>query len=320
LPVGAIVTLGDSALVIEPTVTYRSRLGVVDPSASISVLAARSIGFAGRVGRETRTNDAWIYSDLVNSLYTFFTGADTRNYFRSDLAEGRVVGSWSSPSDTVVAYAGGRHERLRAITAAGNVWSVTGRHGEFKIPRPNPLVEEGTLGSAIAGAQARLTHGPVVASLSADAEQGFATPARTSNFLQLTLDGRVQFPTFGTQSLHVRAHAVATHGDTVPLARYVYLGGSGSLRTLDLLEEGGTALFFLENRYMIPIQAVQLPVIGNPVVTLRDAFGSAGVGSLPRFQHEIGIGIGVSAVRLEVATAVAGKRGTEVGLGISFRR
>jgi hypothetical protein len=65
---------------------------------------------------------------------------------------------------------------------------------------------------------------------------------------------------------------------------------------------------------------VQLPVIGNPVVTLRDAFGSAGVGSLPGFQHEIGIGIGVSAVRLEVATAVAGRHGTEVGLGISFRR
>jgi hypothetical protein len=160
----------------------------------------------------------------------------------------------------------------------------------------------------------------VVASFSADAEQGFTTPARTSDFLQLTLDGRVQFPTFGTQSLHFRAHAVGTRGDTVPLARYAYLGGSGTLRTLDLLEQGGTALFFLESRYMIPIDAVQLPVIGNPVLTLRDAFGSAGVGSLPAFQHEIGVGIGVSAVRLDVATAVAGRRGTEVGVGISFRR
>ncbi|HEY2064324.1 MAG TPA: hypothetical protein VGG84_00080 [Gemmatimonadaceae bacterium] len=320
VPVGAVVAVGDSVVVIEPTATYRSRLGVVDPSATIGVLVGRPVGFVGRIGRETRTNDAWIYSDLVNSLFTFFTGADTRNYFRSDLAEGRVVGRWASPSDTIEAYAGGRHEQLRAITAVGNVWSVTGRHDEFKIPRSNPLVEEGNLGSAIAGTDVRLARGPVVASFSADAEQGFTTPARTSDFLQLTLDGRVQFPTFGTQSLHFRAHAVGTRGDTVPLARYAYLGGSGTLRTLDLLEQGGTALFFLESRYMIPIDAVQLPVIGNPVLTLRDAFGSAGVGSLPAFQHEIGVGIGVSAVRLDVATAVAGRRGTEVGVGISFRR
>ncbi|HEY2025621.1 MAG TPA: hypothetical protein VGG78_01345 [Gemmatimonadaceae bacterium] len=320
LPVGAVVTVADSVVVIEPTATYRSRLGTVDPSATIGVLVGRPVGFVARVARETRTNDAWIYSNLVNSLFAFFTGADTRNYFRSDIAEGRLVGQWSAPSDTVEAYAGGRHERVHAITAAGDVWSVTGRKSPFKIQRPNPLVEEGDLGSAIVGADMRLAHGPVTASFAADAEQGFSTPVGTSHFLQLTLDGRVQFPTFGTQALHVHAHGVATHGDSVPLARFAYLGGSGTLRTLDLLEQGGTALFYLENRYVIPIDAVHLPLIGNPVLTLRDAFGSAGIGSLPAFQHEIGAGIGVSAVRLEFATAVAGRRGTELGLGISFRR
>lgn len=320
LPVGAIVTLGDSVAVIAPTVTYRSRLGVVDPAAAVHLFVGRPIGFMGRVGRETRTNDAWIYSDLVNSLTTFFAGSDTRNYFRSDLAEGRGLARWGTPSDTLVAYAGGRHERIRAITAAGNVWSVTGRKSPFKIPRPNPFVEEGDLGSGIVGAEMRLARGPLVARLSADAEQGFTTPAGTSDFLQLTLDGAVEFPAFYTQRLYVRLHAVATRGDSVPLARYAYLGGSGTLRTLDLLEMGGTALFYLENRYVIPIPAVQLPFVGSPAVTLRDAFGSAGVGSLPSFQHEIGAGIGLSAIRFEVVTAVAGRRGTEVGVGISFRR
>lgn len=320
LPVGLVVTLGDSVAVIEPTATYRSRLGVVDPTAAVHLFAGRPVKFIGRVGRETRTNDEWIYSDLVNSLVTFFSGADTRNYFRSDIVEGRAVAQWGTPSDTLEAYAGGRHERLRAITAAGNVWSVAGRKSPFKIPRPNPLVEEGDLGSAIVGAELRMAHGPVVSNLSADVEQSVTTPTRTSRFLQLTLDGRVQFPTFRTQRLHVRAHAVATRGDSVPLARYAYLGGSGTLRTLDLLEQGGTSLFYLENRYTIPIEAVKLPLLGSPVLTLRDAFGSAGVGSLPRFQHEMGVGIGLTSIRLEVVTAVAGRRETEVGVGISFRR
>lgn len=320
LPVSLVVTLGDSVALIEPMVTYRSRLGAVDPSAAVRLFAGRPIGFVGRMGRETRTNDAWIYSDLVNSLTTFLSGGDTRNYFRSDIAEGRAVARREMPSDTIEAYVGGRHERLRAITAAANVWSVAGRQSPFKIPRPNPLVEEGDLDSAILGAELRMVHGPVQSQLSADVEQSFTTPVRASRFLQLTLDGRVQFPTFRRQRLHVRAHAVATRGDSVPLARYAYLGGSGTLRTFELLEQGGTALFYLEHRYTIPIGAVQLPFLGNPVVTLRDAFGSAGVGSLPRFQHEMGVGIGLTAIRLEIVTAVAGRRGTEAGVGISLGR
>jgi hypothetical protein len=119
--------------------------------------------------------------------------------------------------------------------------------------------------------------------------------------------------------MQFHAHAVGTRGDATR-ARYAYLGGSGTLRTLDLLEQGGTALFYLESRYLVPIERIQLPVVGTPIVTLRDAFGSAGVGSLPSFQHEVGIGIGMSVLRLEYTRAVAGRDGSEVGVGISLSR
>ena len=104
----------------------------------------------------------------------------------------------------------------------------------------------------------------------------------------------------------------------MPAARYAYLGGSGTLATLDLLEQGGTSLLYLESRYLIPIDAVVLPFVGSPVLTLRDAFGSAGVGSLPSFQHEVGVGIGLSVLRLEYTRAVAGKSGSKFGVGISL--
>jgi hypothetical protein len=156
--------------------------------------------------------------------------------------------------------------------------------------------------------------------VSTGVEQSFTAPAGTSNFLQLTVDGAVEFPTFSTQRLHVRAHGVATHGTAVPRARFVYLGGTGTLRTLEALEQGGTALLYVENRYTIPVEAVQLPIIGPPVVTLRDAFGAAGVGSLPGLQHEIGVGIGLSMLRVEYTRAVAGRSGHEFGLGISLSK
>ena len=79
-----------------------------------------------------------------------------------------------------------------------------------------------------------------------------------------------------------------------------------------------STLLFVENRYQIPIEAIQLPVIGAPIVSVRDAFGGAGIGALRDLQHEIGVGIGVSALHLDVNRGVAGRKRTKVSLGISL--
>src|SRR5205814_3564336 len=112
--------------------------------------------------------------------------------------------------------------------------------------------------------------------LSVSVEPSFRVPTPIPFFVQLTIDGAVDFPTFSTQRLHVRAHGVATHGDAVPMARFAYLGGTGTLRTLELLEQGGTALLYVENRYTIPLEMLSIPLGPAglvPVLTLRDAFG-----------------------------------------------
>jgi hypothetical protein len=320
LGVGALVQLHAHAVEIEPTVTYRSRLGVVDPGVQLRLNPTGTLRFEGRAARDTRTNDNWIYGDLVNSALVFFAGADARNYFRTDVGEGRLVAKVEHPAYTLEPHLGARFERVWPITAVGNVYSVTGKTSVEKIQRPNPLVEPGHLASALLGAELSSSVGAVTAKLSTGVEQSFKAPPGTSNFLQLTVDGSVEFPTFATQRLYVRTHGVATHGDAVPMARFAYLGGSGTLRTLELLEQGGTALLYVESRYLIPIEAVQLPVIGPPVLTLRDAFGAAGIGALPGLQHEIGVGIGVSVLRVEYVRAVAGRSGHEFGVGISLSK
>jgi hypothetical protein len=327
LPVGVMLQFGNHALEIEPYATYRSRLGVVDGAVELRTRQSARYRLEGRVARDTRSNERWIYRDLLNSAVALFSGTDARNYFRADLGEARAILHVERGLFTMEPYLGGRFERVRPITAVGNVWSLFGRTDSLRMARPNPLVDRGDIGSALGGVELR-TLGLVTSRVQVDLEAGLdvdtrhpltGAPSGASKFTQVTVNGTVELPSFRTHTLRVDAHAVATAGDA-PGARYAYLGGSGTLKTLDLLEMGGTSLFFLESRYLIPLEFVHLPVVGSPILTLRDAFGAAGVDDLPDFQHEVGIGIGMSVLRIEYTRAVAGKSGSEFGFGVSLSR
>ena len=320
LPVGVLVSLSGGNVEIEPMLTYRSRLGALDPAVAVRINPGGPVRFAGRAGYFTRSNETWIYSDLVNSATTFLAGSDTRNYFRSKGGEGRLFALLTRPGLTIEPFVGARYETTSPITAAGNVYSVKGRKSDEKILRVNPAVESGSIGSGLLGADLSDTTGLVTSRLRAELERSVTTSRGTTNFTQLTLDGRVAFPTFGTQSLHVRAHGVATAGNTVPRARYAYLGGSGTLPVVELLEFGGTELLFIESRYMIPLAGVILPLIGSPVVTLRHIIGSAGVNGLPSLEQEIGVGLGLSALRFDYTRDAANRRGHKVSIGISLAK
>ena len=318
LPVGIAFSSPTGLARLQLDATYRSRLGTIDPGASLTITPSERLRFEARASRDTRTNDDWIYSDLVNSVTTLFGGVDARNYFRSTGGDARLIATVGDASYQLEPYVGVRLERVSAIPATGDVWSLLEHDDSLGMRRPNPSVEAGDLHSALAGADWTLDAGGITGHGYVRAEQSFATPAGTSRFFQLTLHATAQFPTFGLQSLRVKAHAVTTTGDAPPRARYAYFGGSGTLPTLDLLEQGGDELLYVENRYLIPITAIQLPFIGSPVVSIRDAFGAAGLGSLPSLQHEIGAGIGLSALHFDVNTAVAGRKRTKVGVGISL--
>ncbi len=318
LPVGALITLGDGAIEIEPSVSYRSARGVFDPAVDVRANQEGPVHFAGRAGIDTRSNEKWIYGDLLNSGSTFWSGSDLRNYFESRGGVGRAFWRMERTGRLLEPFVGARYERVSALHTR-SVFSVLNRNDIEHVARPNPLVESGNIGSALAGAQLYDTSGFITSRLRAEVEQSFTTVAGTSNFTQLTLDGRVAFPTFGTQRLDIRAHGVATAGDRVPRARYAYLGHGGTLPLLDDLEQGGTELIFVESRYFIPVPAIVLPMVGSPTLMLRHIIGAAGV-SLPTLEQEVGIGVGVSFLRLDVTTDAARKRGTKVGFGVSLSK
>ena len=319
-PVGALITLGDRAVELQPTVTYRSRLGEVDPRVELRIAPEKPVRLEADYGRGARTNDAWIYGDLLNSAAMLAFGNDTRNYFRRVGGTARLIGHVEKSTVTFEPWVGARTEKVRPITAAGNVFSFWGRDDLDEGARPNPLVQPGTITSGLAGGDLTYSAGQVTAKLRAEAEQSFTTPAFTSSFTQLTLHGSIEFPTFRDQRLSIAGHAVTTAGDSVPRARYAYLGRASTLPLLQLLELGGDELLFLDSEYSIPVNRLALPGVGPPTLFVTHYLGTAGVGSLPSLQQEIGVGVSVNLLRAALVFDASGDLPTLFSVGFSLPR
>jgi hypothetical protein len=125
---------------------------------------------------------------------------------------------------------------------------------------------------------------------------GFARPAAT--FTQTTVDGVVAFPTFGVQTLKFIGHGVFMGGDE-PRQRWAYVGGPGSIPTIDMLAQGGDHLAYIDARYAIPIERVVLPMVGSPMVTLREVLGGAAVNRFPTLAQATGVRLSLSVLYAE---------------------
>ncbi|HET7456603.1 MAG TPA: hypothetical protein VFJ74_03045 [Gemmatimonadaceae bacterium] len=322
---GPYIALDTGRVVIEPTLTYRSQLGVVDPAAQARLPLGRRATIAVSAGRGTFTNDAWIRSDILNSVATFASGLDTRNYYRADRAEARAERLWESETADIAPFVGALIERAWSVGpdaySEGAPFSIFGRRDRDEgMLRPNPSVAAGSIASAIVGATAHWqAQGGVTAGGGATVELPFHALAEGRRFTQATLDANVGFPTFGLQRLDVFAHAVLTAGDTAPPQRFAYLGGSGTIVTSDLLTFGGDQLLYVESQYTIPLDRPRLPFLGSPTIALRHMIGSAGVGGLPDFVQNVGVRVSLSLVRLDYAIDPA-TRDSRFGVSLSLFR
>src|SRR5207253_2436458 len=120
--------------------------------------------------------------------------------------------------------AGASFERARPArpgpAPTGGPWSWNDREdpldGMFRV---NPQVASGDITSAIGGASYRWTAGNVKAHLDVDVE----VPVSLSigePFFQSTVDGRIDFPTFGLQRYRFELHGVGTAMNAAPMQRF----------------------------------------------------------------------------------------------------
>jgi hypothetical protein len=329
LPWGPKLELADARVDVDALITYRSNLGKWDPSLEGSLRPGYENELRFYLGRGTFTNDAWIRDDLTNSAAAFFAGSDSRNYYRGDRATARFARMITSSGLTITPFIGGNLERdwsTGSLAPTKSPWSVFGRKGDLRMRRPNPRVAKGSITSAVGGTAIEVVRGGLEGKLDAMLEQSVRTalkpdcsgvpvggtclqPQPGDSFTQATLDGRVFFPTFGTQTFAVKAHAVVTGGSgDAPAQRFAYLGGAATLATVDLLALGGDHLLYVQGDYTIPIDRIQLPFVGSPYIGLRYSAGNAGVGGLPTLIQNLGVGLGVSFFRADYSIDPAQNR------------
>lgn len=318
-----------SAFVAEPGLTYRSQLGQLDPRLSVTDSLDRRT-FVQVVGqRGTFSNDAWIWSDLVNSGEFLLLGDDSRNYYRAVRGDLLVGRRWEGPTWTLEPRLGARLEKANSVrpdsAANGGPFTFLNRHDRDDRLRPNPPVEGGRIGSGLLGATFDWDDQGVVARARADLElarwsAGAPVSSNTgTTFGQVTFDGTIGFPTFGVQSFRFDAHAVLTSRGAVPRQRWAYVGGPGTLPTIDMLSLGGDQLLYLDGRYSIPITPIVLPFAGSPTLILREAVGGADRGRFPVLQQATGFRLALSVVYFELLVDPVHHR-VHRGLGITVAR
>jgi hypothetical protein len=326
LPWGPKLDLGDGKFELDGLVTYRSNLGKWDPSLEGSARPGDANEIKLYVGRGTFTNDSWIRSDLANSLAALGVGSDSRNYFRADRASARFTRTLTTGAFTLTPFVGGNIERdwsTGSIMPPKSPWSFFGRKDVLKMKRSNPRVKTGHISSLLAGSGIALSRGGLEAKLDATVEHslktsltadcsGFPTEAACAlaplDFTQVTLHSQVDFPTFGSQTFSFLGHAVLGTSNIAPPQRFAYLGGSGTLATVNLLALGGDRLLYVQADYIVPIDRIQLPYVGSPFVALRYSAGNAGQGTLPPLIQNLGVGAGVSLFRVDYSIDPARNR------------
>jgi hypothetical protein len=322
LPVGPSITLDTGYYEIDPIVTYRSNLGAIDPSVDGEFALGRRARVSLFAGRATLTNEDWIWTDLVNSAAVLGLGLDTRNYYRADRVQGIAHYLFEGATTELEPFLGVRAERDRSVGpdafVKGGPWSFFGRKSFVRMLRPNPPITRGTLQSVLVGAHFGWEAQRVSATIDFSNE-GAAFDVGHQRFIQSTGNAEIRFPTFGAQQFWLTTHFVHTFGDTAPPQRWSYLGGPGTIRTRPPLSLGGDRLFYVESNYYIPIQRLDMPILGAPSLTLRHMIGSAGVGRLPAFEQNLVLRIALSFVRFDAAVDPA-RREWEFGFGLSLAR
>lgn len=323
LPFGPTFSIDTGRIEIDALGIYRSQLGEVDPELAVRAAIGRRLAVHARAGRTTATNDRWIRGDYSNSFVSLVAGRDTRNYYRADRAEARVFYRWESATSRLTVHGGGLAEEARSARpdtgARGGPWSLFGRRdAEEGMLRPNPRVARGRIVSALAGARLEYEDQGLEAALRTETEVPFDVVGG-GRWIQMTVDGDAAFPTFGTQRVELESHAVLSSGDITPPQRFAYLGGSGTLPTFDLLEFGGDHLFFAEGRYIIPVDQIRIRVLGSPTLTLRYMIGSAGVGTLPTLEQNVGARLSISVLRVDYVVDPSSRK-SKLTFGLTFGR
>jgi hypothetical protein len=111
--------------------------------------------------------------------------------------------------------------------------------------------------------------------------------------------------------------------DSLPLQRWSFVGGSGTLYTFDVAQFRGDRVAFVETEYSIPLPArLRIRLLGRPYVELLHAAGMAwSTGETPAFEQNVGARLSFNVLYVRAVTDPSRfEDDIEVTVGVTFPR
>ena len=306
---------------VEPYLTgsvgYATDRGDLILRAGVGARRGRSTLSFGWEDNVTETNDRWIRSDFKNSISTIWDGKDYRDYYEAQRWYGEFARTIEKGMRTSRYWIRGQREDASPL-ATGSPWMVS----EPDSIRFNPLVPQSTITSLMVGAESEwkgalsqwLVNGQVEVAGSGlvDSDHAFNAYSLTAEYAMkaianhtLEVEGFFRGPLPGTEQL--------------PLQRWTFVGGSGTLYTFDIGEFRGDRLVFIETDYAIPFsERLRLPFLGLPRLELIHNVGMAWSHDIDRdFEQNLGVRIQFSFAHARVILDPSNGE-TKFSAGLSF--
>lgn len=286
-----LLSRSEDAASARAAVTYRTERGSFGGRVGVELPVGGGGWLVAEIARGSVTNEQWIREDLENSAAALAAGSDARDYHEADLASLILVRRQTQPLVQGESFLAPRLvlrvSRDRTLET-GDPWKLTGDEW-----RDNPAISDGTLASVAAGA-AYAWRGRTAAFVG-DAVVEWAPPSVGDfEFVQLVADGRWGMLALWMHRIDLRARIVAPLGPRgAPPQRWSFVGGPGTLPTLEFGARRGDHLVFLRSDYSIPVPRARLPIVGEPLLRASHAVGSAWATAAesPRWDQNLGAGL-----------------------------
>lgn len=312
--------LGAVSPSVHGEVGWRTQLG--EPTYGLSAeLRWSATALAGGYEKGWTTNDDWIRGDLMNSINYAWDGDDLRDYNES---ERRWVGLLHELGDEEKRFFGvlglrGQVEDAGSLRG-GEPWHLLG--GDV---RSNPAIDDGRTTSVVASFD--MEWEGLTTAFEGGVEYEAAREWLEGDFVydRLTARGDWAMQALADHTLEIEFFGQQPLGDGVmPRQQWSFVGGSGTLQTVELARYRGDRVLFVESKYIIPMpERVALPVVGAPDLQLIHATGMAWVDGDDRsLEQEVGARVELFFlyIRYMLNPTDPGNDKLDVGLTFPFGR
>lgn len=236
---------------------------------------------------DSDTNDDWVRGDLMNSLNYLLSGKDYRDYHEVDRAWAALTRAFGDEQKSLHGRVGARFQVEDARSLPGDdPWFLLG-----DTTRANPPVDEGRVTSVIADASLVWVGRETAFDGTLAVEQAVDAFGLDFPFNRVTVDAEWAMRAFADHTLEIETHLqLPLGGGSMPRQRWSFVGGSGTLQTLEFAEFHGDRVLYVESQYIVPLpERVAIPVLSAPTLHLVHAAGMAWTAAeRPPLRQEIG--------------------------------